>query len=184
MTIKKKSVKIPSELKDVKEPVLYRDMFPYSSVPRIVLEDRMIQTNIPKDIWITDTTFRDGQQSRPPYTPKQIADIFDFMHRMSGPNGVIRQTEFFLYSEKDREAVRLCMERGYRFPEITGWIRANKNDFKLVKEIGLKETGILTSCSDYHIFLKLNMSRKDALKAVPRHRENGARPGHHPALPS
>jgi len=165
MTIKKQSVKIPSELKDVKEPELYRDMFPYSSVPRVVLEDRMIQTNIPADIWITDTTFRDGQQSRPPYTPKQIADIFDFMHRMSGPNGVIRQTEFFLYSEKDREAVRLCMEKGYRFPEITGWIRANKNDFKLVKEIGLKETGILTSCSDYHIFLKLNMSRKDALKA-------------------
>ena len=164
MTIKKQTAKIPFELKDVKEAVLYRDMFPYSSVPRVVLEDRMIQTNIPKDIWITDTTFRDGQQSRPPYTPKQIADIFDFMHRMSGPDGVIRQTEFFLYSEKDREAVRLCMERGYRFPEVTGWIRANKKDFKLVKDIGLKETGILTSCSDYHIFLKLNLSRKEALK--------------------
>ena len=164
MTIKKQTVKTPFELKDVKEPVLFRDMFPYSSVPRVVLEDRMIQTNIPKDIWITDTTFRDGQQSRPPYTPRQIADIFDFMHRMSGPNGVIRQTEFFLYSEKDREAVRLCMERGYRFPEITGWIRANKNDFTLVKEMGLKETGILTSCSDYHIFLKLNLSRKEALR--------------------
>ncbi len=164
MTIKKQTIKTPFELKNVKEPVLYRDMFPYSSVPRVVLEDRMIQTNIPKDIWITDTTFRDGQQSRPPYTPKQIADIFDFMHRMSGPNGVIRQTEFFLYSEKDREAVRLCMERGYRFPEITGWIRANKKDFKLVKEMGLKETGILTSCSDYHIFLKLNLSRQEALQ--------------------
>lgn len=164
MSIKKQTTKIPFELKDVKEPVLYRDMFPFSSVPRVVLEDRLIQTNIPKDIWITDTTFRDGQQSRPPYTPQQIADIFDFMHRMSGPNGVIRQTEFFLYSEKDREAVRLCMERGYRYPEITGWIRANKNDFKLVKDMGLKETGILTSCSDYHIFLKLNMSRREALK--------------------
>jgi citrate (Re)-synthase len=155
----------PFELKDVKEPVLYREMFSYTSVPRVVLEERLIQTNIPKDIWITDTTFRDGQQSRPPYTPEQIAKIFDFLHRMSGPNGVIRQTEFFLYSIKDREAVRLCLERGYRYPEITGWIRANKNDFKLVKEMGLKETGILTSCSDYHIFLKLNMSRKEALKA-------------------
>jgi citrate (Re)-synthase len=164
LTIKKQTIKIPFELKDVKEAVLYRDMFPYSSVPRVVLEDRLIQTNIPKDIWITDTTFRDGQQSRPPYTPKQIADIFDFLHRMSGPNGVIRQTEFFLYSEKDREAVRLCLERGYRFPEVTGWIRANKKDFKLVKDMGLKETGILTSCSDYHIFLKLNMSRQDALR--------------------
>jgi isopropylmalate/homocitrate/citramalate synthase len=165
LSVKKQTTKAPVELKDVKEPVLYRDMFPYTSVPRVVLEERLIQTSIPKDIWITDTTFRDGQQSRPPYTPGQIADIFDFLHRMSGPNGVIRQTEFFLYSEKDREAVRLCMERGYRYPEITGWIRANKNDFKLVKEMGLKETGILTSCSDYHIFLKLNMSRKDALRA-------------------
>ena len=163
--MKKQNVKIPYELKDVKEPVLYRDIFPYSSVPKIEFEDRLIQINMPKDIWLTDTTFRDGQQSRPPYTPNQIADIFDFMHRMSGPNGVIRQTEFFLYSEKDREAVRLCLERGYRFPEVTGWIRANKNDFKLVKEIGLKETGILTSCSDYHIFLKMNLTRKDALKA-------------------
>jgi isopropylmalate/homocitrate/citramalate synthase len=161
----KRTVKRSFELNDVKEPVLYRDMFPYASVPRVVLEGRLIQTNIPKDIWITDTTFRDGQQSRPPYTPEQIASIFDLMHRMSGPKGVIRQTEFFLYSEKDREAVRLCRERGYQYPEITGWIRANRNDFKLVKEMGLKETGILTSCSDYHIFLKLNMSRKDALKA-------------------
>ncbi len=164
MTIKRQTVKIPFELKDVKEAVLYREMFPYSSVPRIVLEDRLIQTNIPKDIWITDTTFRDGQQSRPPYTIQQIVDIFDFLHRMSGPNGVIRQSEFFLYSEKDREAVQLCLGRGYRYPEVTGWIRANKNDFKLVKEMGLKETGILTSCSDYHIFLKLNMSRQDAMK--------------------
>jgi citrate (Re)-synthase len=164
MPIKKQTVRIPFELKDVKEAVLYREMFPYTSVPRIVFEDRLIQSNIPRDIWITDTTFRDGQQSRPPYTPQQIVDIFDFLHRMSGPNGVIRQSEFFLYSEKDREAVRLCIERGYQFPEITGWIRANKNDFKLVKEMGLKETGILTSCSDYHIFLKLNMSRKDAMK--------------------
>jgi isopropylmalate/homocitrate/citramalate synthase len=165
VTIKKQTINIPFELKDVKEPILYREMFPYSSIPKIVFEDRIIQVNMPKDIWLTDTTFRDGQQSRPPYTPKQIAEIFDFMHRMSGPTGVIRQTEFFLYSEKDREAVRLCLERGYRYPEVTGWIRANKNDFKLVKEMGLKETGILTSCSDYHIFLKMNLSRKDALKA-------------------
>lgn len=153
------------DLKDIKQPELYRDIFPYTSVPRVVIEDRLIPIKMPKDIWITDTTFRDGQQSRPPYTAKQIADIFDFLHRLSGPSGVIRQSEFFLYSTKDREAVRLCMEKGYRYPEITGWIRANKNDFKLVKEMGLKETGILTSCSDYHIFLKLGVSRKEALNS-------------------
>ena len=116
MTIKKQTVKIPFELKDVKEPVLYREMFPYSSVPKVAFEDRIIQANMPKDIWLTDTTFRDGQQSRPPYTPDQIADIYDLMHRMSGPNGVIRQTEFFLYSEKDREAVRLCRSGATAFP--------------------------------------------------------------------
>lgn len=158
-------------------------MFPYSAVPRVAIEDRLLPINVPKDIWITDTTFRDGQQSRPPYTAQQIADIFDFLHRLSGPNGVIRQSEFFLYSPKDKEAVRLCMEKGYRYPEITGWIRANKNDFKLVKEMGLKETGILTSCSDYHIFLKLGVSRKEALNAyldvVATALENGIRPRCH-----
>jgi isopropylmalate/homocitrate/citramalate synthase len=128
-----------------------------------MLDERLVPINLPKDIWITDTTFRDGQQSRPPYTAQQIVDIFDLLHRLSGPNGVVRQSEFFLYSAKDQEAVRLCLEKGYRYPEVTGWIRANKNDFKLVKEMGLRETGILTSCSDYHIFLKLGWSRKEAL---------------------
>ena len=72
--------------------------------------------------------------------------------------------EFFLYSKKDRDAVYKCMEKGYKFPEITSWIRASKKDFELVKEIGLKETGILVSCSDYHIFYKMKMTRKQALE--------------------
>jgi isopropylmalate/homocitrate/citramalate synthase len=119
--------------------------------------------NMPDEIWITDTTFRDGQQSREPYTTEQIVKIFDYLHRLSGPKGIVRQTEFFLYSNKDRDAVYKCLERGYKFPEITSWIRATTSDFKLVKEIGLNETGILVSCSDYHIFHKLKMTRKEAL---------------------
>jgi len=59
--------------------------------------------------------------------------------------------------------VELCKERGYRFPEITGWIRAVPADFKLVSQMGLEETGILTSASDYHIFLKLRKTRAQAL---------------------
>lgn len=140
-------------------------MFSYTQVPKLVRENRLISMNVPQDIWITDTTFRDGQQSRPPYTAKQIVEIYDFLHRLSGPKGVIRQSEFFLYSPKDKEAVRLCLEREYRYPEVTGWIRANKKDFSLVKDMGLKETGILTSCSDYHIFLKLGKTRKEAFHA-------------------
>ena len=34
---------------------------------------------------------------------------------------------------------------------------------QLVKDIGLKETGILVSCSDYHIFHKMHMTRHQAL---------------------
>ena len=86
------------------------------------------------------------------------------IHKLGGPNGVIRQSEFFLYSEKDKDAVQKCLERGYRYPEITGWIRAVKDDFRLVKEMGLKETGILTSVSDYHIFLKLKKNRRVVLR--------------------
>ncbi|MBI5695987.1 MAG: histone-lysine N-methyltransferase [Nitrospirae bacterium] len=153
------------EVQDIAEANLYREYFPYSEVPRLPFNHRVVPMEIPADIFITDTTFRDGQQSRPPYTAAEIADIFDFLHRMSGPNGVIRQSEFFLYSDKDKEAVRLCMERGYKFPEVTGWIRAVKKDFQLVKEMGLKETGILVSCSDYHMFLKLNMTRKQAMES-------------------
>ena len=57
--------------------------------------------------------------------------------------------------------------RGYQFPEVTSWIRASKEDFKLVKEIGMKQTGILVSCSDYHIFLKLKMTTKTGYGALP-----------------
>ncbi len=55
------------------------------------------------------------------------------------------------------------MELGLRFPEITTWIRAKKEDFLLVKELGIKETGVLVSCSDYHIFKKMQMTRRQAV---------------------
>ena len=90
--------------------------------------------------------------------------IYEYLHKLGGPNGKIRQSEFFLYSKKDRDAVYKCLEKGYQFPEITSWIRANKEDFQLVKDIGLKETGILVSCSDYHIFYKMKMTRRQAME--------------------
>jgi isopropylmalate/homocitrate/citramalate synthase len=151
-------------LQNVSEPNLYRDLFPYHDIPRLTFENTAAPTCLPEDIWITDTTFRDGQQSRPPYTVEQIIDIFTFLHDLSGPRGVIRQSEFFLYSAKDKEAVVKCLEKGWQYPEITGWIRAVKSDFQLVKDMGLKETGILTSASDYHIFLKLKSDRKKAME--------------------
>jgi len=138
-----------------KGPNFFEDVFPKGKVPRIFLSNENTPLNRPEKIWITCTTFRDGQQARPPYTVEQIVNLYDILHRLDNNTGVIRQSEFFLYSDKDREAIRACQEKGYEFPEITGWIRAVASDFKHVKEVGLKETGILTSCSDYHIFLKL-----------------------------
>lgn len=170
-------------LQDVSEPNLYRDIFPYTDVPKIPFNHRRVPIGMPDEIWITDTTFRDGQQSRAPYTVKQIVDLYKLLHRLGGPKGIVRQTEFFLYSEKDRQALQECMSLGYAFPEITTWIRASKEDFKLVKDIGIQETGILVSCSDYHIFKKLGKTRKQAmdgyLAVVAQALEMGVRPRCH-----
>jgi len=151
-------------LQDVAEPNLQREVFPYEEICRIDFDHKIMPISPAKETFITDTTFRDGQQARPPFTAQQIIDLFDFLHKLSGPNGVIRQAEFFLYSNRDKEALRRCLEKGYRYPEVTGWVRANKKDLKLVREMGLKETGILTSVSDYHIFLKLNKRRKQVFE--------------------
>ncbi len=150
-------------LVDVDKPNVYRNLFPYDEIPKIAFNDRIVPHNLPDEIWITDTTFRDGQQSRAPYSTEQIVTIYDYLHKLGGPKGIVRQSEFFLYSKKDRDAVYKCMERGYKFPEVTSWIRASKKDFELVKELGMKETGILVSCSDYHIFYKMKMSRREAM---------------------
>ncbi len=151
------------ELQDVAEPQLFRDMFEYTGVPKVIFNFRNVPMNPPSEIWITDTTFRDGQQSTSPFTVKQIVDLFKLMSRLGGPKGLIRQSEFFLYSEKDRKAAEACMELGLEFPEVTSWIRANKKDFELVKQMNIRETGVLVSCSDYHIFKKMNLTRRQAL---------------------
>ena len=151
-------------LQDVPDPNLYRDIYNYETVPMIPFNHRRVPMNMPEEIWITDTSFRDGQQSVDPYTPKQIEDLFKLMSKLGGPYGIIRQTEFFIYSERDREAVARCKDLGLQFPEITTWIRASREDFKLVKDLGIRETGILVSCSDYHIFKKMKMTRAQVMK--------------------
>ncbi len=148
---------------DVEEPNLMRDLFPYSSVPKTEFDGMTVDARPAPEIYITDTTFRDGQQARTPFTVEQASTLFDLLHRLSGPNGVIRQTEFFIYSARDREILEEVRNKGYRFPEITAWIRANPSDFELVKQVGLKETGMLTSISDYHIFMKFKKTRRQVL---------------------
>ena len=163
------------DITHIDKPNLFEDIFGHDSVPRITFDGKMYEEingklvhfdpadMLARDIHITDTTFRDGQQARPPYSVEQTVKLYDLMSGLGGPNGIIRQSEFFLYNDKDRKAVEKCRELGHRFPEITGWIRAKKGDLKLVKQAGLSETGMLTSCSDYHIFYKMNKNREEAL---------------------
>ncbi|MBN1683460.1 2-isopropylmalate synthase [Candidatus Bathyarchaeota archaeon] len=144
-------------------PNLFREVFPFPHLPKIAFDEEYLPINIPEDIWITDTTFRDGQQAREPYTVEQIEKLYKYMHKLGGPQGIIRATEFFLYNKKDREAVKNCQELGYEYPKITGWIRANVKDLELVKNTGITETGILSSLSDYHIYFKFGWTREKAI---------------------
>ena len=170
-------------LQDIKDPNLYRDFYTYADIPKVAFNHRRVPMGMPKDIWITDTSFRDGQQSVEPYSVEQIVELYKLLSRLGGPYGIIRQTEFFVYSKKDREAIAKCQELGLKFPEITTWIRATKEDFKLVRDLGIRETGILVSCSDYHIFKKLKKTRKQAmdgyLSAVAEAFEAGVMPRCH-----
>lgn len=113
---------------------------------------------LPTRIWITDTTFRDGQQARAPYTLEQIVHLYDLLAQLGGP--VIRQTELFAYTPLDREAIAVCQQRPG--PEVTTWMRASLDDLKAVRATGVNETGILASASDYHIYLKMKRTRSEA----------------------
>ena len=150
-------------LQDVSRPNLHRQIFTYGKIPKIAFNMRHVPMECPKELYISDTTFRDGQQAMEPFSVDNIVELFKMLHRLGGKNGIIRQSEFFLYSDKDKDAVKKCLDLGYEFPEVTSWIRANEKDFELVKEFGIKETGILVSCSDYHIFKKMNMTRRQAM---------------------
>jgi len=182
-------------LVEVDKPNLLEETYSYDLPPLIRFDGPVVEyingkpvefdptTLKSRDIHITDTTFRDGQQARPPYTIDQMVRIYDLISKLSGPNGVVRQTEFFLYTKNDREALDRCRALGHKYPECTGWIRAVKGDFRLVAEAGLQETGMLTSCSDYHIFHKLKLDRRLAMEryceVVEAALEAGIRPRCH-----
>ena len=111
---KSKMMEIEFQFRDVKDPNLFRNIYPYNEVPRLVFNHRIVPMNIPEKLYITDTTFRDGQQSRSPYTVEEISKLFDLLHMLDNER-YIKAERFFLYSKVDREAVE-CMESGYDFP--------------------------------------------------------------------
>ncbi len=136
----------------------HKDIFPFD-IPPIDPANQ-----IERDIFITDTTFRDGQQAMPAFSTEQMVSLYKMMSDLGGENGLIRQTEFFPYSDKDRKAIEKCKELNLKFPEITTWVRADRKDADILEDLEIKETGVLMSCSDYHIFKKLKISKENALE--------------------
>ena len=55
-------------LQDIPDPNLYRDIYPYTDVPRVAFNHRRVPMGMPEEIWLTDTSLRDGQQSVEPYS--------------------------------------------------------------------------------------------------------------------
>jgi 2-phosphinomethylmalic acid synthase len=141
---------------------------------------------MPAAAWTTETTHRDGQQGGLPLTTENSLKIYDILCRFTSDTGAIRQAEFFAYRPSDRAALEGALER-YRSGapiEPTSWIRATAKDVELIRSLGVRETGMLASASDYHTFHKFkpggrNQAAQTYLEAVKITVEAGIRPRLH-----
>ena len=127
----------------------------YEDLPKIKLP-------LGQEVFISDSTIRDGSQMPGIVMKKKHKiQIFEYLNKIG-----IEKLETFVYNERDREAVREMLDRGYEFPEVTGWARANPKDIDFVLDMdGIKETGILMSVSDSHVIDKMGLkSREEAEK--------------------
>src|ERR671937_1344711 len=159
---------------DPAEPDLFEQAFPRDGFPVYDWTER--PRELPPTVWTTETTHRDGQQGGLPLTVEQGVRIYELQCAFTGTSDALRQAEFFVYREADRQMLEAALER-YRDGapvEPTSWIRASAKDAALVREIGVRETGMLASASDYHTFHKFTpggrrnaaMSYLDAVRAV------------------
>jgi isopropylmalate/homocitrate/citramalate synthase len=115
---------------------------------------------------ITDTTLRDGaQDARFPLFPNEARLRYvDLLHQLDNGTGRIYAIETFIYQKRDLWVLDKLLERGYEWPKITTWIRATPRDVKEMYEASqgrVKETGMLASSSDHHIFDKLGYRSKE-----------------------
>ncbi|GCE47985.1 2-phosphinomethylmalic acid synthase [Thermosporothrix hazakensis] len=169
---------------DPEQPEYFLESFPRDAFPAYVWTER--PATLPADVWMTETTHRDGQQGGLPLTTEQSLRIYDIMCRFSGASKAIRQAEFFVYRPSDRKALEGALER-YRAGapiEPTTWIRATARDVALIQSLGIRETGMLASSSDYHTFHKFkpggrNQAAQTYLEAVRLTLEAGIRPRLH-----
>jgi len=128
---------------------VYRD---YDDLPKIKLP-------LGQEVFISDSTIRDGSQMPGVVMSRsQKLQIYEYLHKIG-----IEKLEAFLFNKRDKEAARAMLNRGYEFPEVTGWARANPADIDIILEMdGIKETGILMSVSDSHIIDKMGLPNREA----------------------
>ncbi|HVU10278.1 MAG TPA: hypothetical protein VHD90_03330 [Phototrophicaceae bacterium] len=165
-------------------PDYFLDTFPRDDFPRYQWTDR--PASLPAAAWTTETTHRDGQQGGLPLTVEQSLAIYDILCDFTGTSGAIRQAEFFVYRPSDRAALEGALERyhGGAPIEPTTWIRASAKDVALIGSLGVRETGMLASASDYHTFHKFkpggrNQAAQTYLDAVRVTVAAGIRPRLH-----
>src|SRR3984893_6650249 len=165
-------------------PDYFERQFPKETFPLYGWETR--PPGLPAEVWTTETTHRDGQQGGLPLTTEQSIRIYEILCRFTRNSGAIRQAEFFVYRRFDLDALREAQRRfqsGHPI-EPTTWIRASTKDVRLIQSLGVRESGLLASISDYHVFHKFTPGgRKPAaslyLDAVQMALENGIRPRLH-----
>jgi isopropylmalate/homocitrate/citramalate synthase len=172
------------QMPDPDEPELFETAFPRDGFP--VYDWTGQPSELPPAVWTTETTHRDGQQGGLPLSVEQGVRIYELQCAFTGTSGALRQAEFFVYREADRQMLEEALERYLDGAPVepTTWIRASATDAALVREIGVRETGMLASASDYHTFYKFTpggrrsaaSSYLDAVRAVL---DSGLRPRLH-----
>ncbi len=153
-------------LPDPETPELFEGAFPREGFPRYAWTER--PPDMPVAAWTTETTHRDGQQGGLPLTVEAGVRIYERMCAFTGASGAIRQAEFFVYRPADRRMLEIALERhrGGAPVEPTTWIRASRKDAALVGHLGVRETGMLASASDYHTFHKFTPGGRGQAAAV------------------
>src|SRR5579884_1324532 len=166
------------------EPEYFVESFPRDAFPAYVWTER--PATLPTQVWTTETTHRDGQQGGLPLSVDQSLQIYDILCRFTGTSRAIRQAEFFAYRPSDRASLEGALERFQDGAPVepTTWIRASAKDVALIRSLGVRETGMLASASDYHTFHKFkpggrNQAAQTYLDAVQMTLDAGIRPRLH-----
>lgn len=139
-------------------------------LPPVILEPEPVtppsqaQDDLPK--LITDTTLRDGaQDSRMAIFPAEArVKYYDLLHKLDNGSGAIYAVEAFIYQKRDVWTIEKLLEMNHEWPRVTTWTRATPKDIKLLVDMSqgrIKETGMLASASDHHIFDKLGYASKE-----------------------